>query len=71
MRNAYDARSSIAHGSEPSKAKLKFKGNAVTLQDFCGILTEIVRAGLVKAINYAERKSVSDFKPDWDGMRLR
>lgn len=70
MRNAYDVRSSIAHGSDPAKNKLRFKGDAVTLEKFCDILNKIVRMGLVKAIKYTERNSVSDFKPDWDGMRL-
>ncbi len=71
MRLAYDARSAIAHGNEPKPSRLKFKGNTVELESFCNTLNEIVRTGLVKAINYAERKSVSKFEPDWDGMILR
>jgi hypothetical protein len=71
MRKAYDARSKIAHGSEPKPSELKFKENTVSLEEFCNILNEIVRTGLVKAINYAERKSVSKFEPDWDQMLIR
>lgn len=71
MRRAYDARSRIAHGSEPTQAQLKFKGDAISLEEFANVLNEIVRTGLVKAINYAERNSVSAFKPDWDGRILK
>jgi hypothetical protein len=71
MRKAYDARSKIAHGSDPKPSELKYKGNAVPLQEFCRLLNEVVRLGLVKAINYTERNSVSKFEPDWDGMILK
>lgn len=71
MRKAYDARSRIAHGSEPTQAQLKFKAKEVALEEFCRVLGEIVRTALVKAINYTERNSVSAFKPDWDAMILR
>lgn len=70
MRNAYEARSRIAHGSEPRPSKLKFKGNEISLEEFCKVLNEIVRTGLVKAIDYTEQNSMSTFKPDWDGMIL-
>lgn len=71
MRKAYDARSKIAHGSELRPNELKYKGNTVPLQEFCRLLNEVVRLGLVKAVNYTERNSVSKFTPDWDGMILR
>lgn len=71
MRKAYDARSKIAHGSEPKPSELKYKGNAVPLEEFCRLLNDVVRLGLVKAINFTERNSVSAFKPDWDGMILK
>jgi hypothetical protein len=71
MRKAYDARSRIAHGNEPTRAQLKFKGNTIPLEEFCKVLNEIVRMGLVKAIDYAERNSRSDFKPDWDQMIIK
>jgi hypothetical protein len=71
MRRAYDARSAIAHGGEPAPSQLKFKGNVVVLEEFCNTLNEIVRTGLVRAINYAEQKSVSKFEPDWAGMILQ
>ena len=64
MKAAYDARSKIAHGNEPTASKLKFKGSNISLEQFCNTLNEIVRTGLVKAINYVERNSVSAFKPD-------
>jgi Apea-like HEPN len=71
MKSAYDARSKIAHGGEPSPSKLKFKGNQIALQEFCRILSDIVRMGLVKAINYTERNSTTKFEPPWDKMILR
>lgn len=71
MSSAYNARSRIAHGNEPTRSQVRFKGQDVTLEEFCRILNRIVRMGLVKAINYTERNSASAFKPDWDGMRLR
>lgn len=71
MRKAYDARSRIAHGGEPTQSQLKFKDNTLTLEEFCSVLYAVVRKGLVKAINYAERNSVSAFKPDWDRMVLK
>jgi hypothetical protein len=55
IRNAYDARSKIAHGNEPTRSQLKFKGREVTLEEFCGILNKIVRMGLVRAVNYTEK----------------
>jgi len=69
MRLAYEARSRIAHGNEPRPSRLKFKGDTVTLEGFCNILNEIVRTGLVKAINYSERNPNSEI--DWDRMILR
>jgi hypothetical protein len=71
MRIAYDARSRIAHGNEPDPSRLKFKGNVITLEKFCNILNEIVRTGLVRAINFSERNSVGKFNTGWDGMILR
>jgi hypothetical protein len=71
VRVAYDARSRIAHGNQPDPKRLKFKGNIVTLKEFCNILSEIVRTGLVRAINYSERNSVNKFNTGWDGMILR
>jgi hypothetical protein len=66
MRRAYDARSRIAHGNEPDPSRLKFKGNAVTLEQFCNTLNDIVRMGLVRAISYTERNSVGKFNTGWD-----
>jgi hypothetical protein len=55
---------------KPRPSKLKFKGNEISLEEFCKVLNEIVRTGLVKAIDYTERKLTSAFKPDWDAMIL-
>ncbi len=71
MRKAYDARSKIAHGNEPRPSELKFKGNVIALEEFCGILGNIVRMGLVKAINYTEINSITKFQPPWDKMVLK
>jgi Apea-like HEPN len=71
MRKAYDARSKIAHGGEPRPSELKFKGNVIVLEEFCRILNDIVRMGLVKAISYTERNSITKFEPPWEKMILR
>ena len=71
MKRAYDARSAIAHGSEPKPSDLKFKGNVIVLEEFCRILSNIVRMGLVKAINYTESNSLTKFEPLWDEMILK
>jgi hypothetical protein len=65
MRSAYGVRSKIVHGDEPRPKDLKSKGVHVSLADFVQATEEVVRQGLLEALNRA-----GGWPPDWDGMTL-
>jgi hypothetical protein len=50
MISGYKVRSAVAHGGDLSAEDIKVKGEQVSLAEFVQATEEIVRAGLLKAI---------------------
>ena len=71
MKNAYNARSAIVHGSSPKSREIGLPDNLTTdLTTFTDTIEEIVRLGLCKALSMRE-ESKKLCKPEyWDGLIL-
>jgi len=67
-RNAYDARSIVAHGGTVDKAKLP-DGREVTLPEFCLVVTQQLRKAIKQAIEMCARKNRT-FQADWENALL-
>ena len=67
MRRAYDARSTIVHGSHPGEEELRGPdGESVTVSDFAEALEGVVRATLQVAINFLA--TGQRFPPAWEEL---
>jgi Apea-like HEPN len=66
MKNAYDARSTIAHGGQPTKLK-GLNGEQIGLHQFTHFTAHYVRRGLRKAIREAPPEGPF---MDWDSLIL-
>jgi hypothetical protein len=73
FRNAYEARSKIAHGSSPDKKKLlAIDGSACTSeQGFADALGDVLRAALKKAIARAAANGSFMSDDDWTALMAR
>src|SRR2546423_9240296 len=71
MRKAYDLRSVVVHGSEPSEKDLRMKGQMIPLELLVESTAGIVRAGIMKAIRDVKRSGKNKFDPAWEAMVLK
>lgn len=69
MRDAYDARSAIVHGSLPSEKNIRLPDNqSATLPTFIDVIEELVRLGLRKALSMKEHGKNLRLAKYWDSL---
>jgi hypothetical protein len=71
IRESYNVRSKIAHGSEAKVGNLKLKGEQVEMHRLIELLRLIVRMGLRKAMRQADKHPSGKFEPGWEDRMLR
>jgi hypothetical protein len=70
LKDAYDVRSKLAHGSPVRPGAYKYKGAVVTSSEFNQILENILQLGILKAFQQS-LKTAGTFKPDWDQVIIK
>ncbi len=71
MKNAYDARSSIAHGGMPAPKLLGHLGQEVTLHVFNKVVESVVHQGILKAVIATAKTKNKKFNPAWEVNLLK